>query len=91
MPSAFRLSPSVLCLLALPLELAAQPYTPPTPSRTDPAYYVEAADILDGPWTNSPTRQVLTDDGTMQILMATDPVSTTDASQRFLRVRLTRP
>ena len=58
---------------------------------TDISYYVEAADSLDGPWTNSPTQLVITDDGTMQTIKATDLVSTTDAPQRFLRLRITRP
>jgi beta-galactosidase len=58
---------------------------------TDLTYDVEAAYDLNGPWTNTLTQQVLADDGVMQILMATDPLSSSDAPQHFLRLRITRP
>jgi hypothetical protein len=58
---------------------------------TDISYYVEVADNLVGPWTNSLAQQVLADDGTMQTIRATDPVSNAIAPQRFMRLRITRP
>ena len=57
---------------------------------TDLVYYTEVADTLNGPWTNSPTAEVLSEDGTMQTIKATDPGSVGGTSQRFLRLRITR-
>jgi hypothetical protein len=58
---------------------------------TDILYEVEVADSLSGPWANSVTEQILGDDGSMQTILATDLAHITNASQRFLRLRVSRP
>lgn len=58
---------------------------------TDILYFVEGADQLSGPWTNSVTEQVLGEDGVMQTILATDSAFVTNASQRFLRLSVSRP
>jgi hypothetical protein len=56
---------------------------------TDVLYLVEAADAITGPWTNSITEQILSDDGTFQSVKAIDTVA--NAGQRFLRLKISRP
>ena len=58
---------------------------------TDVTYSVEVSDDMFA-WTNiGVTEQILADDGTFQIVIATDPAKISESSRRFIHLKVMQP